>query len=217
MTLLFGPHRDSHHIFIRSLVFLVRTSWIPNTSRIKRRRKLLFGKFGVIFKSTASTHSLRLPKTKYLNFSCSDHRFEQLIADFEDMHSFFSRFVLLWCVCSAFSYAYRNSLGWRRLRTTERYCVDKVLTPINRFPEEGPSDSDSSWRTAPSTIIPIDKEKFEVRPDLITFDACNTLIQPSQSVGKWYREALNSACNMQIRLPRPAFFTASFERSFKEM
>jgi hypothetical protein len=78
-------------------------------------------------------------------------------------------------------------------------------------------DSDSSWRTPSTNIIPVKREKFNVRPELITFDAFNTLIEPSQSVGRWYREALNRVCDMRIRLPRPALFTAAFQKAYADM
>jgi hypothetical protein len=53
-----------------------------------------------------------------------------------------------------------------------------------------------------------------VRPQLITFDAVGVLMQPSQSIGRWYREALNSATEMSVRLPRPALFTAAFNKAY---
>ena len=79
------------------------------------------------------------------------------------------------------------------------------------------SDSDPLWQTPSSTIIPIDAPKFEGKPAVITFDAYETLIEPSQSIGRWYREALNAICDMQIRLPRPSLFTASFTKAFADM
>lgn len=96
-------------------------------------------------------------------------------------------------------------------------CIDKVMVPVIR--KGGvKQDADTSWQT-PSTgkIVPVNKEKFTQRPELITFDAYNTLIQPSQSIGKWYREALNTVCEMQIRLPRPQHFTMAFNAAFAEM
>lgn len=65
--------------------------------------------------------------------------------------------------------------------------------------------------------IPIIKSNLNVRPELITFDAYDTLIAPSQSIGRWYRAALNSACNMSIRLPRPELFQKSFHTVYGEM
>ena len=55
------------------------------------------------------------------------------------------------------------------------------------------------------------------RPALITFDAMDTLIEPSQSVGRWYREALNAVGDMRLRLPRPGLFTAAFNKVFADM
>ena len=99
------------------------------------------------------------------------------------------------------------------LRNTRRNCWDYDLTPISKTGVRG--DSDSSWRTTGMENIQfIEREKFDVRPDLLTFDAYNTLIQPSQSIGKWYREVLNNACDMAIRLPRPSFFTEGFKIAY---
>ena len=47
---------------------------------------------------------------------------------------------------------------------------------------------------------------------LFTMD---TLIRPTQGIGKWYREAVNTVCDMTVRLPRPIFFGDSFKRSTK--
>jgi REG-2-like HAD superfamily hydrolase len=97
-------------------------------------------------------------------------------------------------------------------------CVGTEATtnqPQNLLPEER-EDTDPSWRTPESTIVPIVKDKFTVKPAVITFDAFSTLIEPSQSVGRWYREVLNNACDMKIRLPRPALFTAAFNKAFAD-
>ena len=61
--------------------------------------------------------------------------------------------------------------------------------------------------------VPLESAQ-RVRPQLITLDAVGVLIQPSQSIGRWYREALNSATEMSVRLPRPALFTAAFNKAF---
>lgn len=108
--------------------------------------------------------------------------------------------------------------AWLRSQTRRR-CVEKTVTPIERKGGDERQDSDSSWRTKDrGKVVPIPKDRvFTQRPELITFDAFNTLIQPSQSIGKWYREALNTVCEMTIRLPRPAHFTQAFEASFEEM
>mmetsp|Transcript_14122 Transcript_14122/g.23494 ORF Transcript_14122/g.23494 Transcript_14122/m.23494 type:complete len:396 (-) Transcript_14122:286-1473(-) len=103
-------------------------------------------------------------------------------------------------------------------KQTQKYCVDKKIKPLEQPQGSERSDADNSWQTfAKETIVPIPKEKFNVRPELITFDAFDTLIAPSQSIGRWYREAMNSACDMRIRLPRPSFFDAAFENAYKEM
>ena len=98
-------------------------------------------------------------------------------------------------------------------------CVGTILTPLNQGePGSERYDNDNSWKTVETpTIVPVKRELFSVRPELITFDAYNTLISRSQSIGRWYREALNAACNMAIRLPRPEFFTASFNKAYKNM
>lgn len=104
-----------------------------------------------------------------------------------------------------------------RCETRTRMCIDKVMVPVIRK-GGGKQDADTSWQTlSTGKIVPVHKEKFSQRPELITFDAYNTLIQPSQSIGKWYREALNTVCEMQIRLPRPQHFTTAFNTAFAEM
>ena len=98
-----------------------------------------------------------------------------------------------------------------------RMCIDTKFKPIPRSGGNEKSDSDPSWRTAPSTIICIDTpNKILVKPEVITFDIA-TLIEPSQSVGRWYREALNTVCDMRVRLPRPALFTAAFNKAYSDM
>lgn len=109
--------------------------------------------------------------------------------------------------------------------TTSLQCVGKILQPLPKsddetFRQDGGKhvDTDFSWRTPrDSTIIPVNREKFTIRPELITFDAYNTLIEPSQTIGRWYREALNNACDMAIRLPRPILFTNAFNKVYAEM
>ena len=113
-------------------------------------------------------------------------------------------------------YFLQNTLkinSWTRLK-----CVGTELTPIVQDTAGAQFDNDNSWKTkVDPLIVPVPKENFTVRPELITFDATNTLIEPSQSIGRWYREALNIACDMQIRLPRPALFTAAFKKAFAYM
>lgn len=120
---------------------------------------------------------------------------------------------------NGFSLGARRSANLRSLDSrfnTWKMCIDKVMVPVIR--KGGKQDADNSWRTlSAGKIVPIHKEKFTQRPELITFDAYNTLIQPSQSVGKWYREALNTVCEMQIRLPRPQHFTTAFNAAFANM
>ena len=95
-------------------------------------------------------------------------------------------------------------------------CTDFNLVPIDKKGIRG--DADTSWQTreGASDIENIDHEPFG-RPELITFDAMDTLIRPTQGIGKWYREALNTVCDMTVRLPRPIFFGDSFKREYKEM
>lgn len=95
-------------------------------------------------------------------------------------------------------------------------CTDFNLVPIDKKGIKG--DSDTTWQKRPGAekIVNIDHTPF-TRPDLITFDAYNTLIMPSQGVGKWYREALNTVCDMKVRLPRPVFFAESFKKQYAKM
>jgi hypothetical protein len=95
-------------------------------------------------------------------------------------------------------------------------CTDFNLVPIDKRGVKG--DADTSWQTRQGAldIENIDHEPFG-RPELITFDATNTLIRPTQGIGKWYREALNTVCDMTVRLPRPIFFAESFKKAYGEM
>ena len=108
--------------------------------------------------------------------------------------------------------------------STALNCVGKILQPLPKSDDETYRadggkhvDTDYSWKTKASTIIPVNRQKFSTRPQLITFEPCNTLIEPSQSIGRWYREALNNACDMAIRLPRPILFTNSFNIAYADM
>lgn len=103
-------------------------------------------------------------------------------------------------------------------------CIDRDLQNMPMDSNQNnintsPGRNIDSWRTSSSssTIIPVDLDKITIRPELITLDAFGTLIYPSQSIGRWYREALNVQCNMQIRLPRPALFTAAFNKVYSDM
>lgn len=103
-------------------------------------------------------------------------------------------------------------------RVTRRFCTDKIAKTVPQPSGSAREDSDRSWQTVKQeNIVPVKMDKFTVRPELITFDAMETLIAPSQSVGRWYREVLNSACDMRIRLPRPEEFTKAFKEAYKEM
>lgn len=92
-----------------------------------------------------------------------------------------------------------------------RHCIDTTVSPVNDQNEHVAKISKLENST------PTMKDKFTVRPELITFDAYDTLIAPCQSIGRWYREALNTACDMSIRLPRPQLFQISFETVYNEM
>jgi hypothetical protein len=109
----------------------------------------------------------------------------------------------------------------RRTGPMYKMCIDRTvsqeLIDVSKTPDGIKQDSDNSWRTQPSNIVPINIPKFEGKPALITFDATDTLIELSQSVGRWYREILNEASEMRIRLPRPALFTAAFENAYADM
>ena len=67
-----------------------------------------------------------------------------------------------------------------------------------------------------SSIVPVARQLPLARPSLITFDVFDTLIVPSQSVGRWYREVLNHHCDMSVRLPRPKLFTAAFKKAYAD-
>ena len=125
--------------------------------------------------------------------------------------------ILLLSICAAQLYALTMPKMLRSRTSTAVNCIGTEMNPLPR-PQIVRTDRDNSWRTAPgSTIIPVKREQFTNRPELITFDAYNTLIEPSQSMGRWYREALNTATEMTIRLPRPALFTAAFKKAYDDM
>ena len=101
-------------------------------------------------------------------------------------------------------------------KNVQLYCVGTQLTPINREDTPFPTDNDNSWKSSMDpNIVAVRREPFTNRPELITFDF-SALIEPSQSIGRWYREALNIACDMKIRLPRPALFTAAFTKAYNK-
>ena len=104
------------------------------------------------------------------------------------------------------------------IRFSALRCVGTSVTPIpGQEPSNYPFDTDNSWKTTVNpAVVPVRRELFNSKANLITFDATNTLIEPSQSIGRWYREALNIACDMQIRLPRPALFTAAFKKVYSK-
>jgi hypothetical protein len=81
-----------------------------------------------------------------------------------------------------------------------------------------PEDPDDRWKSkADKNVIPVDKPFPNTRPCLITFDAVGTLIMPSQSIGRWYRAALNMACDMSVRLPNPQLFAIAYKDAYDEM
>ena len=98
-------------------------------------------------------------------------------------------------------------------------CIDQKRTLAdNSASKDRVKGAPEEWEQINAHILPVELDiKTLKRPELITFDAMNTLIEPSQSVGRWYREALNDACDMRIRLPRPALFTAAFNKAFRDM
>ena len=101
---------------------------------------------------------------------------------------------------------------------SKKYCVDTKVNPLPQPEGQYRTDADTTWQTInKEEIVPIPTEKFNVRPQLITFDAYNTLFQPSQSIGRWYREVLNDVCDMRIRLPRPALFNHAFKSVYSSM
>ena len=99
-------------------------------------------------------------------------------------------------------------------------CIDKVVVPITVSPSSNkvPFDSDTFWHTKGNNAIPFCTEgKFATRPKLVTFSANNTLFMPTENVGKFFRQYLNDASDMTLRLPRPAIFTTAYTKAFEEM
>lgn len=94
------------------------------------------------------------------------------------------------------------------------YCTGTEFKPVPKPDVHG----DGTWKTKPRPNIGYFKQnKFENRPEIITFDAIHTLIEPSQSVGKWLREALNTVFETSVRLPRPNLFYQSFVIAYEQM
>jgi hypothetical protein len=131
------------------------------------------------------------------------------------MQKIYKKLVLIAASCSVVTAFSINRMGSPSFRLA---CVGKTIdNPLPQPERDAREDNDPSWRTPTSNIIAVNREKFTVRPEIITFDAVNTLIEPSQSMGRWFREALNLACDMRIRLPRPALFTAAFNKAYADM
>jgi len=107
--------------------------------------------------------------------------------------------------------------GYQSRIETRRYCIGTNVRPLAGA-DGTPTDADTSWQTfIKEEIVPVRIDKITTRPQLITFDAFGTLIAPSQSIGRWYRETLNSVCDMRIRLPRPALFFHAFKAVYADM
>ena len=127
------------------------------------------------------------------------------------------RLILVLSALSVLVLAYRGMPAHHIKATTQRNCVGTVLTPVEQGDARNRRDADESWKTPSTSVIPYEIIKESLtRPTLITFSR-DSLIEPSQSIGRWYREALNTVCNMQIRLPRPEFFSDAFNVAFSEM
>lgn len=126
-----------------------------------------------------------------------------------------SRFTFQSTKCSFRSMSSTRRLKWRS------YCIGKEAIPIAQ-PQDGVRrDADLSWQTNPTEQIECfampRPHETGLRPKVISFDAFDTLIQPSQSVGRWYREGLNHICDMRVRLPRPKFFSDAFKVAYADM
>ena len=139
-----------------------------------------------------------------------------------------SFFIVMLCTLMHLSSSFKRSANLcvpSLIRSsTSLHCVGKILQPLPKSDDEEYRkdggkhvDTDYNWHTEKSTIIPVNRQKFKTRPQLITFEPCGSLIEPSQSIGRWYREALNNACDMSIRLPRPILFTNAFNIAYSEM
>lgn len=114
-----------------------------------------------------------------------------------------------------FSFRMKN---FNKRLVSARNCVGTIVKPVVDNNDFNKRDSDPSWETIGNkNIIPIEKDYNGIKPMLITFDAFGTLFEPSQGVGRWYREALNSVSEMTLRLPRPSFFKKSFDQAYNEM
>jgi REG-2-like HAD superfamily hydrolase len=128
-----------------------------------------------------------------------------------------SAFIALFLVMLDVNLAFKvMPTGWAKSRPLQ--CIDFEVNPVKQSDGSFRTDTDTSWQTAKSSVIPF-KVDFGTlqRPELITFEARGVLIEPSQSIGRWYREALNTVCNMNIRLPKPKLFTKAFNKAYNEM
>lgn len=117
---------------------------------------------------------------------------------------------LLFFVAGSYGLRHYSATRWE----SQQFCIDKHVT----MPWTEEDAQIETWRTVrPNSTVPVSCGLITNGPGVLTFDACDTLIVPSQSVGRWYRSALNSVCEMQVRLPRPALFEQTFERVINEM
>lgn len=98
-------------------------------------------------------------------------------------------------------------------------CIDQIARTFADRGDNLPRDTHNEmWqRKRNPSIIPVERGTFKTRPGLITFDPINTLIEPSQSIGRWLRESLNTVCEMTIRLPKPMHFSEAFKKAFADM
>lgn len=93
-------------------------------------------------------------------------------------------------------------------------CIDRDFVPI-----EPPIYQQSDWwmsKANPNITRVYQKWPF-AKPDLITFDVVGTLIQPSQSIGKWLRACLHEGSGYQYRLPQPQLFRKYFNETHRQM
>lgn len=97
---------------------------------------------------------------------------------------------------------------------TQINCVDRDFVPI-----EPPIYQQSDWwisKANPNISKVYQKWPF-AKPDLITFDVVGTLIQPSQSIGKWLRACIHEAGGYQYRFPQPQLFRKHFNETHRLM
>ncbi len=128
-----------------------------------------------------------------------------------------------------------ESPGYYQIQSMERHFpLNKARPGMNRQQREPTGLAEIKAKEAEvlppnkgrimySPYIPPQGEAYkenifgEEPPELITIDAFDILIQLRAEVGLYFRDTLMEATGYNVRLTRPEFFTAAYERAFAEV